>query len=141
MNTFHAVMVSIIRPYTAVLSLRHLSNIDIYQIRYRNDKTNNITTCNILLYIWLSNGVHYVTWHSYTQSSFCAHCLTHFMPLFSFDTLENIRKPKVFWCFQGVSKETSGMNGLTNRLFFFTLLNYFLFPSVHLVIMRLVMEQ
>ena len=33
---------------------------------------------------------------------------------------ENIRKPEVFWCFQGVSKEISGMKwvkGLTNCRF------------------------
>ena len=35
--------------------------------------------------------------------------LTHSMPLVSFNTPENIRKPEVFWCFQGVSKETSGL--------------------------------
>ena len=29
-------------------------------------------------------------------------CLTHFMSLVSFYTLENIRKPEVSWCFQGV---------------------------------------
>ena len=29
--------------------------------------------------------------------------------MISFDTPENIRKPVVFWCFQGVSKEISGM--------------------------------
>ena len=34
---------------------------------------------------------------------------THFMPLISFDTPENIRKPLVFWCFQGLSKEISGI--------------------------------
>ena len=31
------------------------------------------------------------------------------MPLFSFNTPKNIRKPKGFWCFQGVSKQTSGI--------------------------------
>ena len=31
------------------------------------------------------------------------------MPLFSLDTLEHIRKTKFSWCFQGVSKEISGM--------------------------------
>ena len=42
--------------------------------------------------------------------------LTYFMSLISFDTPppppappENIRKPLVFRCFQGVSKEISGM--------------------------------
>ena len=35
--------------------------------------------------------------------------LTHFVPLVSFDTPPENRKPKVSWCFQGVSKETSGM--------------------------------
>ena len=35
--------------------------------------------------------------------------LTYFMLLVSFDTPKNIRKPKVFWWFQGVSKETSSM--------------------------------
>ena len=31
------------------------------------------------------------------------------MPVISFDTPENIRKPEVFWCFQWVSKEISGL--------------------------------
>ena len=31
------------------------------------------------------------------------------MPLVYFDTPENMKKPKVFWGFQGVQKETSGM--------------------------------
>ena len=35
--------------------------------------------------------------------------LTHFMPLTPLITPENIRKPLVFWCFRGVSKEISGM--------------------------------
>ena len=38
---------------------------------------------------------------------FGANLLTHFMPLVSFGTPEN-RKPKVFLCFQGVSKEING---------------------------------
>ena len=38
-----------------------------------------------------------------------SYVLTHFMPLISFDTPENIKTPEVFWCFQGVSKEISGM--------------------------------
>ena len=33
--------------------------------------------------------------------------LTHFRPLISFDT--PWKKPLVFWCFQGISKEISGM--------------------------------
>ena len=45
--------------------------------------------------------------------------LTHFMTLALTITPENIRKTKVFWCFQGVSKEASGMNGLTTSFFFF----------------------
>ena len=41
---------------------------------------------------------------------FPAHRLTHFMPLIFFDIpSENIRKPEVFSCFQGVSKEIDGM--------------------------------
>ena len=32
----------------------------------------------------------------------CSHSLTHFMPLVSFYTPENIRKPEVFYCLQGV---------------------------------------
>ena len=35
-------------------------------------------------------------------------CLTHFMPLISFDTPWKHQKPEVF-CFQGVWKEVSGM--------------------------------
>ena len=45
-----------------------------------------------------------------SKAQFCMWVLlTHFMPLVSLISPENIRKPKVFWCFQGVSKETSGM--------------------------------
>ena len=32
------------------------------------------------------------------------------------DTSKNIRKPKAFWCFQGVSKETSGMKWVDQAL-------------------------
>ena len=39
-------------------------------------------------------------------SSFLQMLLTHFMPLISFDTP---RKPEVFLCFQGASKEISGL--------------------------------
>ena len=35
--------------------------------------------------------------------------LTHFMPLISFCTPENIRKLEVLWCFRGIYKETSSM--------------------------------
>ena len=42
--------------------------------------------------------------------------LTHFMPLISFDTPENIRKLEVFWCFKGVSKEISGMKWVKMKL-------------------------
>ena len=35
--------------------------------------------------------------------------LTHFMPLSLSIPPESITKPLLFWCFQGVSKETTGM--------------------------------
>ena len=35
--------------------------------------------------------------------------LTHYIPLVSFNTPRKHQKTRVFWCFQGVSKETSGM--------------------------------
>ena len=38
--------------------------------------------------------------------------LTLSFPVFPFDPPENIRKPLVFWCFQGDQKETLGKNGL-----------------------------
>ena len=38
--------------------------------------------------------------------------LTLFFPMSSFDPPENIRKPKVFLCFQGDQKGTSGRKGL-----------------------------
>ena len=38
--------------------------------------------------------------------------LTLFFPMFPFDPPENIRKPKVFWCFQGDQKGTLGSKGL-----------------------------
>ena len=41
--------------------------------------------------------------------------LTLFFPLFPFDPPENIRKPKVFWCFQGDQKGTLGRKGLRVR--------------------------
>ena len=34
--------------------------------------------------------------------------------MFSFDSPENIRKPLVFWCFQGDQKEALGRKGLKN---------------------------
>ena len=40
----------------------------------------------------------------------------------SFDSPENIGKPKIFWCFQGDQKGTLGRKGLIS--------NYFWFPSV-----------
>ena len=43
--------------------------------------------------------------------------INHFMPLVSFRTLENIRKPLVFWCFQGVEKKISAWNGSTRNTF------------------------
>ena len=38
--------------------------------------------------------------------------LTLYFPMFPFDPPENIRKPKVFWCFQGDQKGTLGSKGL-----------------------------
>ena len=35
--------------------------------------------------------------------------LTHFTAPFLYIPPENIRKPEIFWCFQGVQKETPGM--------------------------------
>ena len=37
--------------------------------------------------------------------------------MFPFDPPENIRKPKVFWCFQGDQKGTLGRKGLTVKYF------------------------
>ena len=42
--------------------------------------------------------------------------LTHFMPVISFDTPENIRKPEIFWCFLRVSKEISDMKWVNNNV-------------------------
>ena len=39
-------------------------------------------------------------------------CLTLYFPMFPFDPPENIRKPLVFWCFQGDQKGTLGSKGL-----------------------------
>ena len=47
------------------------------------------------------------------------------MPLIFFDPPENIRKPLVFWCFQGVSKELSGMKWVKKSLIE-TLLEHFM---------------
>ena len=37
--------------------------------------------------------------------------------MFPFDPPENIRKPKVFWCFQGDQKGILGSKGLKKNLF------------------------
>ena len=42
-----------------------------------------------------------------------AHDLTLFFLVFPFDPPENIRKPMVFWCFQGDQKGTFGRKSLT----------------------------
>ena len=41
--------------------------------------------------------------------------LTFFFQIFPFDLPENIRKPLVFWCFQGDQKETLGRKGLSGN--------------------------
>ena len=41
--------------------------------------------------------------------------LTLSFPMFPFDHPENIRKPKIFWCFQGDQKGTLGRKGLKFR--------------------------
>ena len=43
-------------------------------------------------------------------------CLTLYFPMFPFDPPENIRKPKVFWCFQGDQKGTLGSKGLISEI-------------------------
>ena len=45
-------------------------------------------------------------------SSIMVHTLTLYFPMFPFDPPENIRKPKVFLCFQGNQKGTLGSKGL-----------------------------
>ena len=40
--------------------------------------------------------------------------LTMFFPMSPFDPYENIRKPLVFWCFQGDQKGTLGRKELIN---------------------------
>ena len=42
----------------------------------------------------------------------CVMTLTLYFPIFPFAPPENIRKPKVFWCFQGDQKGTLGSKGL-----------------------------
>ena len=44
---------------------------------------------------------------------FTHYWLTHFVPLISFDTPENIKKPDAFWCFHRVLKEINGMKWVT----------------------------
>ena len=51
-----------------------------------------------------SSAVHY-----HHQSKIFELALTHLMPLISFDTPENVRKPLVFLCFQELSQEISGI--------------------------------
>ena len=38
------------------------------------------------------------------------------MPLVSFDTPETSRNPLVFWCFQGISKETTRMKWVKTQM-------------------------
>ena len=48
------------------------------------------------------------------SNDFCS--LTHFMPLISLISSENIRKSLDFWCFQEVSKEISGMKWVKSNI-------------------------
>ena len=48
--------------------------------------------------------------HDYSEAF-----LAHFFPLFPFDPTENIRKSKVFWCFQGGSKRIEATTGSVHR--------------------------
>ena len=49
-------------------------------------------------------------------SLFTISFLTLFFPMFPFDPPENIRKPKVFRCFQGDQKGTLGRKGLISSV-------------------------
>ena len=62
--------------------------------------------------------------------------LTHFMPLISFIPPKKIRKPEVFWCFQGVAKEVSGMKLVNwlNVIVWFPLLLFEIFSIMCIVI-------
>ena len=53
--------------------------------------------------------------------------LTFFFQMFPFDPPENVRKPKVFLCFHGHQKGTSGRKGLKKKqkLFFQHIQHYF----------------
>ena len=53
---------------------------------------------------------------SYNLSHFGMVSLTYFMPLLSFCNARYTRKPEVFWCFQVVWKETSGMKWIKKIL-------------------------
>ena len=44
---------------------------------------------------------------------------TLFFPMFPFNSPEKIRKPKVFWCFQGDQKGTLGREGLKKDYWIF----------------------
>ena len=45
---------------------------------------------------------------------FCDQIFNPFFPMFSFDPLDNIIKPKVLWCFSGGSKKNIGKKSVTN---------------------------
>ena len=55
--------------------------------------------------------------------------LTYFMSVVSFYTPENIKKPKVFWYFQGVQKETGSMKLVKDFKKIFSAFCYTLYNS------------
>ena len=67
-------------------------------------------TCFLMVQMW-NIGLKWVN----KQSTF----LTLFFPMLPLDPPENIRKPFVFWCFQGDQKETLGKIGLSCNQFLF----------------------
>ena len=56
--------------------------------------------------------------------------LTLFFPMFSFDLSENIRKPLVFWCFQGDQKGILGRKELKNIASIYTFTALFMTTSL-----------
>ena len=109
------VMKKNVRPVkTAQLLSKHfpsgLSLCIIYSLFHKGKNTSAIPQPSVqhLVYVFPI----FFCFHKYFNNFL----LTLYFPMFHFDPPENIRKPLVFWCFQGDQKGTLGSKGLSKNI-------------------------
>ena len=117
-----------------ILSYERNVNLEILQCwnDFRNFKTDSRTlgmSCRTLCQGLkdCSNNAHnfrVVTTTKRTQKPKKKVILTLYFPMFPIDPLENIRKPLVFWCFQGDQNGTLGSKWLNQTGIFCIFYNY-----------------